>query len=403
MWNKTERKMDMVKRLQEILDEAVEKKEIAGANLLVEKGGGVLCCLQSGYADLENKKEVKQDSIFRLYSMTKPVTATAAMKLVEQGKLDLGETVSSFLPEFRGQAVVMEDGKRVPAQREVVVKDLLNMTAGLMYPGYEGPAGRAVDHLFEELEQRLLTDHPMTTEEVAKRLGQCPLAFQPGSAWLYSSCADVLGAVIGKAAGMSFGAYLQQALLAPLGMEDTGFYVPEEKRSRLAVTYETAGDGLEPYRGNHLGIINAMNRKPAFESGGAGLVSTVTDYMKFAHMLLQGGVYGNERILEEKTVNFLTNGGLLPNQQKDFERNIPHFSGCTYGNLMRVMREEGKAYHMGGLGEYGWDGWLGCFFSNDPENRLSIVFMTQRRDAGTLPVMRKLKNVIYAKLGSLHN
>lgn len=391
---------DMVMRLQEVLDMAVERKEIAGANLCVEKDGSELCYLQSGYADKEREKPVERDSIFRLYSMTKPVTAAAAMKLAEEGKLDLGETVASFFPEYKYQEVEEEGGKRVPVQQEMVVRDLLNMTAGLMYPGYEGSAGRAVDRVFEEMDQRLLSGRPMTTEELAVRLGQCPLAFQPGSRWLYSSCADVLGAVIEKVSGSSFSEYLQRALFEPLGMEDTAFYVPEEKRGRLAVSYETSGEGekMVPYAGNHLGIINAMDRQPAFESGGAGLVSTSADYMKFAHMLLQGGVCGNRRVLEERTVRFLAGGGLFETQQKDFERRIPHLAGFTYGNLMRVLQEEGKAYYMGSRGEYGWDGWLGCYFSNDPKERLSIVFMTQIKDAGTLPVLRRLRNVIYAGL-----
>ncbi len=388
-------KEENIRRLQEILDKAVDNKEIAGANFCVQKEGREICYLQSGYRNVEQKKKLQRDSIFRLYSMTKPITAAAVMKLTEEGRLDMGEPVAAFFPSFRGQTVEGKAGERVPVQRDVMVKDLMDMTAGLMYPGYAGPAGRETDQVFVELDRRLFTDHPMSTAEFTERLGKCPLAFQPGSGWLYSSCADVLGAIVEKVSGVAFSRYLRENFFEPLGMEDTGFYVPEEKRERLAVTYQTGIDGMEPYCGNHLGIINAMDREPAFESGGAGLVSTVDDYMRFAHMLLQGGIYNGRRVLGEHTVRFMVNGGLLWNQQQEMEKQFTHIRGYAYSNLLRILQEEGKALHMGSRGEYGWDGWLGCYFSNDPQNRISIVFMTQCKDAGTLPVLRKMKNALY--------
>lgn len=384
---------DKRKRMQEILDGAVADGEIAGGSFCMWKDGRELCYFQSGYADLGRKIPVERDSIFRLYSMTKPVTAAAVMKLMEDGLLDIGAPVSSVFPSFSGQVVIGKDGERIPVKREVTVRDLLDMTAGLLYPGHGGTAGKETDRLFLELDRRLLSDHPMTTEELADGLGHCPLAFQPGSSWQYSSCADVLGAVVERVSGISFSEYLQEFLFGPLGMADTDFHVPEEKRGRLAVVYQDAGSGLEPYTGNHLGILNTMDRKPAFESGGAGLVSTVDDYMRFVGMLLQGGKYGTQRILSEKTVRFLTGGGLSGNRQAEFERQFSQLAGFTYGNLMRVRRGEGMAYHLGSVGEYGWDGWLGCYFANDPQERTSLVFMTQKKAAGTLGVLRKLKNV----------
>ncbi len=396
VWEGKQMKEENLRKLQEILDRAVADKEIAGANFCVQKDGREICYLQSGYGDMERKKELRRDSIFRLYSMTKPITAAAVMKLAEEGRLDMGEPVAAFFPSFRGQTVEEKAGERVPVQRDVTVKDLMDMTAGLMYPGYAGPAGKETDKVFVELDRRLFTEHPMSTEEFAECLGKCPLAFQPGSGWMYSSCADVLGAIVEKVSGVAFSRYLRENFFEPLGMADTGFYVPEEKRERLAVTYQTGMEGMEPYRGNHLGIINAMDREPAFASGGAGLVSTVDDYMRFAHMLLQGGIYDGGRVLEEHTVRFMVNGGLLRNQQLEMEKQFTHIRGYTYSNLLRILQEEGKALHMGQAGEYGWDGWLGCYFSNDPGNGISIVFMTQRKDAGTLPVLRKMKNVLYA-------
>ncbi len=390
-------KMETRKRLQSLLDEAVEKGEIPGGVFLETREGREECCLTSGYSDLEQGKPMERDCIFRLYSMTKPVTAAAAMALMEQGKLDLAEPVSSFFPSYWGQMVEEDRHGRVSAQREVLVKDLLNMTSGLLYPGYGKPAGIEADRVFVELDERLFTDDPMSTSEFADRMGHSTLAFHPGRSWQYGSGADVLGAVIEKASGMRFSEFLDRYFLEPLEMADTGFAVPPEKRERLAKVYERDQDGWKPYLGNHLGIINAMDREPAFESGGAGLSSTAADFTKFARMLLDGGVWDGRRILQERTVRYLTGGRLLPCQQQVYEQCFCTLAGFTYGNLMRVAFQEGGFYQLGNVGEYGWDGWLGCYFANDPVEKRSFVFMTQCRDGGILPVVRKMKNVIYAE------
>ena len=271
-------KAELMNRMQEILEEAVAAKELAGGSLLVRQHGEELCYLQAGMADREKGEAVRRDHIYRLYSMSKPVTAAAAMVLFERGQLDLAEPVSRYLPEFSGQ-LVEENGRLVPAVREVTVKDLLGMTSGLMYNGNPGLTGAYVTELFRQVDERLLTDQAMTTAEIAGALGKGPLAFQPGSSWLYGTSADVLGAVVEAAAGMTFGEFLKKNIFEPLEMKDTGFFVPEEKRDRLAAAYRLNAAGeLERYTQNHLGIINAMDRQPAFESGGAGLVSSSLRY-----------------------------------------------------------------------------------------------------------------------------
>lgn len=390
-------KAETVQKLQSVLDQAVEKGEIAGGSLCVEEQGKEVCYIQGGYADLEKRKPIRRDGIYRLYSMSKPVTAAAAIALMEKGILDLAQPVSDYIPDFRGQTVMDADGKRTPAAREVTVKDLLNMTSGLMYPGVMTPGGEETDRIFEEQQNRLFTDHPMTTMELAKRLGQAPLAFHPGERWMYGSSADVLGAVLEAASGMLFGKLLEELFFRPLDMKDTGFFVPEEKRERLVTVYEKTEDGLKPYTGNHLGIINAMDREAAFESGGAGLVSTTDDFMKFSRMLLQEGAYEGKRILSRNAVRFLTQGELTGFQQEFFEKDFFTLAGYSYGNLMRVRKKNTSSWYLGSVGEYGWDGWLGTYMSNDPVDGRSILFMIQQRDAGTMPVTRKLRNVIYAE------
>ena len=238
----------------------------------------------------------------------------------------------------------------------------------------------------------------MTTRELAVRLGQGPLLFQPGSYWKYGSSADVLGAVIEAAADMPFGEYLKKSFFEPLGMKDTGFFVPEEKRERLVTAYRADGKGgLEPYRENHLGIFNAMDRRPAFESGGAGLVSTVDDYARFAQMLLNGGELDGARVLKPRTVDYMTSGTLNGTQREAFVRNFPTMPGFDYGNLVRVMKEPGKSCTLNNVGEYGWDGWLGCYFANDPAADMTILFMMQKTDSGLTPLVRGLRNVIMSE------
>lgn len=384
-------------KVQQVLDRAIENKELAGASILVRKDGEEVFYLERGVADVEKKTPLRRDHIFRLYSMSKPITGAAAMKLFEDGLIDLAEPVSTYIPAFQNLQVE-ENGQLVPAKRDLMVKDLLDMTSGLLYNEDSCLAGKHSIKVFDELDERLFTDHPMTTMEFASKMAEGPLAFQPGSKWQYGTSADILGAVIEAASGMRFGEYLKKNFFEPLGMNDTGFYVPEEKRDRLVCTSRIDESGkLVPYVQNHLGIINAMDREPAFESGGAGLVSTIDDYARFAQMLLNGGELDGKRILKAETIRFMTAGSLTPDLQKWFEVNFSNMLGFSYGNLYRVMKNTGRSVSLNHEGEYGWDGWLGCYFANDPAANMTILVMMQRTDAGMTPVVRKMRNVIMSE------
>ncbi len=379
-------------QIKKVLRAGIDNNELAGANLMIIKDGNEILYHEDGYADKEEKLPVRRDSIFRLYSMSKPVTAAAVMILFERGEIDLYDPVSKFLPGFKNQMVAAE-GELVPAQREVNIKDLLSMTSGLVYGGSDR-AGQDTEALFRELDDRLLGDSPMSTLEAMNKLGKCALAFQPGSAWQYGTSADVLGAVVEVVSGLSYGEFLDKEFFKPLGMQDTAFWVPEEKRDRLVKTYARNEKGeLVPFYQDHLGVIHKMDRIPAFESGGAGLVSTIDDYAKFAGMLMNEGSLGDVRILRPRTVNYLTSYTLNTEQQKNFDDWVT-LSGHSYGNLMRVMTDPSRAGDMGSLGEYGWDGWLGAYFCNCPRENLTFLLMMQRTDAGTTPLARRLRNVI---------
>ena len=196
---------------------------------------------------------------------------------------------------------------------------------------------------------------------------------------------------------MRFGDFLEKELFNPLEMVDTGFWVPEEKQNRLVKTYIcNEGQASVRYTDNHLGIRSAMDRRPAFESGGAGLVSTIDDYSHFAQMLLNGGTYKGRQILSLAMVRFMTGHVLSAAQQEVFEREgMAWLEGFSYGNFMRVLVDPGRSTTLGSKGEYGWDGWLGCYFANAPKDQMTILMMTQKKDAGTFRMTRLLRNAIY--------
>jgi len=384
-------KADII-NIKNAIRKSIDQNEIPGANLLVFKNGEEIFYHEDGLASKEEQTPIRRDTIFRLYSMTKPITAAATMILVERGMIDLYEPVGKYLEGFRNQ-LVAEDGDLVPVKREMRIKDLFNMTSGLLYGG-ECEAGKATEKIFEEIDEKLFTENALTTIEIANKLGRCPLAFHPGEYWAYGVSADVLAAIIEVVSGMKYGEFLKKELFDPLDMKDTAFYVPIEKRDRLANTYEADGKGeLVLYTGNYLGIIQSMDREPAYEAGGAGLVSTIDDYAKFSLMLMNGGSYNGVNIMHPKTVSYMTSKTLNPEQQKGFV-SWYELEGHSYGNLMRVLTDTTRAGTIGSQNEYGWDGWLGCYFANCPTDNLNFLFMTQKTNTGTMEITRKLRNII---------
>ena len=388
-----------LERLQDILAEMVEAQFVSGCSCMVLQQGRELCYYEYGYRDIAQQKPLTRDTIFRLYSLTKPMTAVAVMMLLEEGKLDLLTPVSEFFPGFQNQFYI-RDGKKIPVQTPVQIRHLLNMTSGLTYPaGTEGETDVQTGALVDEIIARLHTDAAMTTAEIVERLGEIPLLFEPGTRWNYGLSADVLGAIVEKASGMRFGEFLQTRIFEPLGMKDTAFYVPPEKQQRLAKVYDRDEQTgmLAEREPDHLGVPTRMERKPAFESGGAGLVSTIDDVAKFTDMLTaRGKAPDGKSLISEKTWEYLTTGKLDDAQRSSMNwENLP---GYNYGNLMRVLQEPEKCVSFGTKGEYGWDGWLGAYMVNDPENELTLLIMNQRMNTGTTLYTRKMRNIVFSSL-----
>lgn len=394
--------------IQSVMDDATKSNYVAGMNCLIVQNNKELGYWQSGYADIEKNKLFSRNTICRMYSMTKPVTACAAMILVQEGKLDLGEPLGNYIPAFYNLQISREngrDGKIEKASRNILIKDLLNMTSGYTYGAWSenAPCGELLtSDLINELNIDAAGNSKISTMDVAERLARIPVSFEPGTDYQYGLSADILGAVIEKVSGMKFSEFLKSRIFDPLKMNDTGFYVPSEKQDRLSKVYKCERkDGkymLTLFTNCNLGIQDKMDHAPSFESGGAGLCSTVEDYMRFASMLANKGELDGVRILNESTVDYLASAKLIDNLQKCFDNKMEHLSGYTYANLLRVAIDKGKCTAITENGEFGWDGWLGPYVSVDLRNNLAVVITMQRTDSGTTEPTRKIKNIIYSSL-----
>ena len=385
-------KMGLKEKMTACLEKAVENREAAGINLLILRDGAELCYAEAGYADIADRKPVRRDSIFRLYSQTKPVTAAPVMLLAERGEIDLLAGVDQYLPGFRNPRIVFPDGRTEPAIRAPWILELLTMTAGLCYPDADA-AGKYAAEVFAEDQTRILAGNGMGTVELCNRLGEQPLAFQPGTHWRYSTGADVLGAVVEVVSGKRFGQFLKDEFFDPMGMKDTDFRVPEEKAGRLVTCYERTADGLKEYRSLHLAV-GQYDRAPAFESGGAGLVSTADDYAAFATMLMNDGVYEGRRYLSPAAVRFMTAPRLGPEVRRDIWDAL---NGYNYGCLVRVCDRPESCVVFGEAGEYGWDGWLGTYFANLPGERITFLLNMNMTNTGTAGVTRRCRNLLAAQ------
>ena len=385
--------MSLEQKLTACIQQAVENREAAGINLRVLRDGEELCYAEAGMADIAAGKPVRRDSIFRLYSQSKPVTAAAAMILADRGVIDLMACADQYLPGFRNPRVVSPDGKITPVYRPPWIAELMSMTSGLCYPDAD-PAGQYAARVFEEDQAQIEAGGGMDTVTFCDRLGEQPLAFMPGTGWRSGTGADVLGAVIERASGKRFGQFLKEELFDPLDMADTDFWVPPEKADRLVTCYRRTPDGLVPFNSLHLAV-GRYDRPPAFESGGAGLVSTLEDYSHFAAMLLNGGVWQGKRILSETAVRFMTSPRLNPVVRQQLWDSL---GGYNYGCLVRVCDRPGECAHFAAEHEYGWDGWLGTYFINLPDQKITFLLNQNAPDTGTASVTRKCRNILAVEL-----
>lgn len=382
--------------MDDLLMNEVEEEKIVGVNVLVIHNGKEIYHSTYGYADKENKVSMKRDTIFRMYSMTKPITAVATMILAERGEISLFDPIKKYFPEFSNQLAYNSKGELEKLERDINIFDLLNMTSGIPYPDESHESGRQMGKIFRRLIERREKGDSPDTQEYIRLIAKVPLVNQPGTKWVYGLSADILGGIIEKVSKKKFGEFLKEEIFEPLEMKNTGFFVPENKISRFAQNYrfDENTNTLIPFKKSHLG--EYYGEDVAFESGGAGLVSTIDDYSHFAMMMINNGEYKGKKILERDTIDFMLTDKLNKEQKAEFIWD--GMNGYGYGSLMRILINQEEAETSAGIGEFGWDGWTGNHLSIDPKEKLIFLYFIQRCDSGLTPIIRKLKNSIYSHI-----
>lgn len=384
----------MEKKITDIIKRSIDTRQTIGANCIVCHKGKKIVSLCMGFADLERNKMMQSDTIFRLFSLTKPVTSAAAMILIDNGIISPDDPVSKFFPEYNKLSFVGENEEILPCGTELKISHLLNMTSGLPYANNYCTSVRASAKLFDELIEAQGTDHELTTLDFCRKAAKIPLMFSPGEKWDYGISADIMGGVIEVASGMKYSSFLQKNIFEPLGMTDTGFFVPSDKMHRFSALYSWQEKGLARDCGNYLGLTD-YSAPPSFESAGAGLLSTIEDYSKFAMMLANKGALNNVRLFSEDTFRYMTSPALSKSQ---LETMWERLDGYNYGNFMRILEHEEKSQLKTVKGEFGWDGWTGTFFAADPENDLTVLYFTQICGAGTTDEARMICCAVYDSL-----
>ncbi len=343
---------------------------LAGSDLAVYRDGSAVYRRLSGLADVAARVPITKGTIFRMYSMTKPITCTAMLKLVEDGRARLDDPLDAYLPEYRHMWVQDGEGLR-PAKNSIRLVDLLSMTAGFDY------------NLHSPALLRLARETPAyALRAFARALSEEPLGFEPGTRWRYSLCHDVLAAVIEVVSGMRFGEYLRRALFEPLGMKDTCFFLSEEQRSRLARTYALV-PGQRP--SEPLPETTAFQLSPAYESGGAGISATVNDYALFANALCL-----HRGLLRPDTLRLMRTNRLAGQALKDFRAFKPHAQGYGLGVYTSLAPD--------GRGPFGWGGAAGTYLVMDPKERLTVLFACQALPSGAEYVRPRLLRELWAAL-----
>ena len=383
-------------RLQHInraIQADIDAGRIPGAVLLVSHHDRLVHEAALGRQDPAVGKPMSIDTIFRIYSMTKPIVSVAVMMLVEEGRLLISQPVSAYLPELGQPGVGVQGADRegrpvletVAAHREMTVQDLLRHTSGLTY-GIFGES--MVKSAYGEAG---VERQGVTNDELVRRLAKVPLAYQPGTVWEYSRSTDVLGALVERISGMALDDFLQQRILGPLGMKDSGFWVPAEQQHRIAEAF-----AVDPDSGVDVKLLD-VRRKPAFLSGGGGMVSTARDYLRFARMLANHGTLDGTRILSRKTVQYMTSDHLgdLPGA-----RMTPDFlpgPGYGFGLGFAVRIADGDAIVPGSLGDYNWSGLAGTYFWIDPTENLVAIWLMQAPEQRA-HYRQLFRNLLYAAL-----
>jgi CubicO group peptidase (beta-lactamase class C family) len=383
-----------------LLENYVDKKKIAGALTLVARKGQVAYLSPVGMMDRERGKPMRDDTIFRIYSMTKPITSVALMTLYEEGRFMLGDPVHKLIPEWRDLEVyvagVYPDFMTERCERSMTIRDLMCHMSGLTY-GFMMRSN--VDHAYRKLDVGGAAAQG-TLRDMIEKLATLPLEFSPGTRWNYSVSTDVLGYLVEVLSGMRFDDYLRERIFEPLGMVDTDFTVPAEKLERFAANYERRPDKTVVLEDDPAD--SRYTRPRSFLSGGGGLVSTAADYQRFCQMLLNGGELDGHRILGRKTIELMTMNH-LPEGKNLADLSIGLYSetnmeGVGFGLGFSVCLDPAQSQMIDSAGEYAWGGAASTAFWIDPRENLVVIFLTQLMPSNTFNFRGQLKALTYSAL-----
>lgn len=377
----------------------IDQGKLPGFVTVVARNGKVVHFEAFGKMDVERDKPMQRDTIFRMYSMTKPVTGAAVMTLVDAGEVSLDDPVHQYIPAFEDMEVLIEkeDGttELVPAEHPITLKHLMTHTSGLVYGIFDtGKLGE----LYREANVNTDGSSGLTLEEFANRAASMPLKCEPGTEWHYSIAMDVLGRVVEVVTGQRFGDYLAETIFEPLGMTDSGFYVPAEKADRFAANY-----GPDPETGMTLlddPANSAFLKEPSLDSGGGGMVGTAADYLRFAQMLLNGGELDGVRVLSEEAVEEMTSNH-LPQEWGEAPLNLMaglSFKGVGFGYCGAVPMDGYGNTLFGGEGEYTWGGYASTDFWIDKHENIVGMVLTQLIPTGTYPTRPMMHNAVEAAI-----
>jgi CubicO group peptidase (beta-lactamase class C family) len=375
-------------RIDNLMNRYVDSGKLAGVVTCLARRGHVVHFGKFGHQDTP----MELDTIFRIYSMTKPITCAALMMLYEESLFNLPDPVSEFIPAFKNMKVMSEDSALVDATRSITVQDLLRHTAGLTYGGYD-ISYSPVDKLYDEAD---LSNTGLSNQEVAARIAGLPLMYHPGTKWHYSMATDVAGYLVEVLSGQPLADFMQEKIFGPLGMTDTAFHIEPAKLSRFPTLYgKTPDDDLgildEPATSEYLPPI-------ATHAGGHGLVSTAADYLRFAQCILNRGELDGARLLGPKTVDLMTcnhlPSALLPIA---FEGTVPML-GMGYGLGFGVMLDVAQTGVMGSVGDQSWGGHAETYFLIDPQEELVGIMMSQYLPSQTYPIRQEFRTAIYQAL-----
>jgi CubicO group peptidase (beta-lactamase class C family) len=388
-------------RIGEHFQSYIDAGKLAGTLTLIARRGKVAYLEAQGHLEIERRRPMTRDAVFRIYSMTKPITSVGLMMLYEEGRFQLDDPVHRFIPSWRDLRVFVSGNhpvwKTVPVERPMTIRDLLSHTSGLTYGFMERTN---VDAAYRKLGVADRTRPGYTLGDMVETLAALPLEFSPGTRWNYSVSTDVLGHLIEILAGQRLDAYLREHVLEPLGMRDTAFVVDEGQFPRFAANYERQADGVlklidDPARSQY--------RAGTFFSGGGGLVSTAPDYFRFTAMLRNRGEIDGIRLLGRKTVELMTVNHLPRGQELTDLAQAGMFTETAYAGVgfglgFSVMQSPARAHILGTPGEYAWGGAASTAFWIDPAEDLIAIFMTQLMPSSSYPLRRELRVLTYAAL-----